>query len=96
MSNSGQSPDEPTPKNTPEPGPSRVRGSMPVPKSKRGVKGFLNEVVREMKKVSWPTRPETNRLTTVVLAVCVLLVVFLSVIGYVFQFVIDMVTKGRV
>jgi preprotein translocase subunit SecE len=96
MSNSGPSPDDPKPKNTPEPTSGKPRGGVPVPKSKRGAKGFFNEVVREMKKVSWPTRPETNRLTTVVLAVCVLLVAFLSAIGFVFGFVIDFITKGRV
>lgn len=96
MTNSGSSPDDQTPKNTPETAAGRPRGGVPVPKSKRGAKGFLNEVGREMKKVSWPTKPETNRLTTVVLAVCVILVTFLSVIGYVFQFVIDFITKGRV
>jgi preprotein translocase subunit SecE len=45
-------------------------GSVPIPKSKRGFKAFLNDVSRELKKVHWPTRKETNRLTGVVLAVC--------------------------
>ncbi|AIE83425.1 preprotein translocase subunit SecE [Fimbriimonas ginsengisoli] len=96
MSNSGSGPDDPKQKNLPEPGSSRPRGGVPVPKSKRGLKGFFNEVVREMKKVSWPTRAETNRLTGVVLAVCVMLVIFLTTIGYVFQFIVDFITKGRV
>jgi preprotein translocase SecE subunit len=97
MSTSGPSPDDPKNNKSPESGPSRQRGSLPVPKAKRGgLKGFYNEVVREMKKVSWPTRTETNRLTGVVLAVCVMLVTFLSVVGFVFGFVIDLITKGRV
>jgi len=96
MSNTASSPDEPR-DNKPAPaGTGKARGSVPVPKSKRGLKGFYNEVIREMKKVSWPTRPETNRLTGVVLAVCVMLVTFLSVLGFVFGFAIDLVTKGRV
>jgi len=49
-----------------------------------------------MKKVSWPTRAETNRLTGVVLAVCAMVVVFLTGLGYLFQFVVDFITKGKV
>lgn len=99
MSNSGSSPD-PQDKRALEAGQSggtgRPRGGVPVPSSKRGLKGFMNEVRREMKKVSWPTKPETNRLTGVVLAVCLLLVAFLTAIGAVFGFVIDFITKGHV
>jgi len=43
---------------------------VPLPKSKRGFKAFLNDVSRELKKVHWPDKKETNRLTGVVLAVC--------------------------
>lgn len=73
--------------NTPasaSPAPSGGRGNrVPLPKSKRGFGGFLTDVRREMTKVSWPTVPETNRLTLVVLAVCGLLVVILGVMGFV-------------
>ena len=71
-------------------------GSLPVPKSRRGPKGFFNEVVREMKKVSWPSKAETHRLTYVVLAVCGLLVATLTVMSYVFGVIIDLITKGTV
>ena len=47
-----------------------------------------------MKKVTWPTRQETNRLTGVVLVVCLMLVAILSVLGYVFNIAIDFITKG--
>jgi preprotein translocase SecE subunit len=94
MSNSGSSPDDPKDSKAPVTG-GKARGSLPVPKSKRGLKGFYNEVVREMKKVTWPTRAETNRLTTVVLAVCLLLVTLLSALGFVFGFVIDILTGVR-
>ncbi len=94
MSNSGSGPDDQKDDKTPvgAKAPKAPRGALPVPKSRRGLKGFYNEVVREMKKVSWPTRPETTRLTTVVLAVCILLVTFLSVEGFVFGFIIDLLT----
>ena len=71
-------------------------GGLPLPKSKGGLKGFYNEVVREMKKVTWPTRSETNRLTGVVLAVTILCVTVLTVLGLLFGTIIDLLTKGTV
>lgn len=55
---------------------------IPLPKSKRGMRGFWTEVVRELKKVSWPTAKETSRLTGVVLAVCTFLVLALMVMNF--------------
>ncbi|MGV3614910.1 MAG: preprotein translocase subunit SecE [Fimbriimonas sp.] len=96
MSNSGQSPDEPKGQNnTPAQAP-RSKGGVPTPKMSRGPKAFLNEVGRELKKVSWPTKAETNRLTGVVLTVCVLAGAVLSGMGFLFGLVIDFITKGRV
>jgi len=103
MASNGPTPDEPNDQGAlakgaqkdnkaNEPGGSRPRGGVPVPRSKRGLRGFLAEVQREMKKVSWPTRAETNRLTGVVLAVCILLVAYLSILGFVSGFVIDLLT----
>ncbi len=70
-------------------------GGIPIPKSKRGLPGFLADVRRELTKVSWPTVPETNRLTGVVLAVCALLAVVLGVLGGLIGFVIDFLTGAR-
>lgn len=80
-----------------EPKGAKPNTSLPTPKFKksRGIKGFLTDVGREMKKVSWPTRQETNRLTGVVLAVCLMLVVILTVLGFVFEQVINFITKGQ-
>jgi preprotein translocase subunit SecE len=72
------------------------KGSLPLPSSRRGIKGFYNEVVREMKRVSWPTKAETHRLTGVVLTTCVALVVLLSAMGYIFDTVIRLITTGKV
>jgi len=80
--------------NTNQGEPSKGRGSVPIPKSKRGVKGFFNEVGREMKKVSWPTRAETNRLTAVVLVVCAGLVVLFTALSVVFDTLVSLLTKG--
>ena len=47
-----------------------------------------------MKKVSWPTRHETNRLTGVVLAVTIMSVLVLTGLGIVFSTLVNLVTKG--
>ncbi|HEY0868329.1 MAG TPA: preprotein translocase subunit SecE [Fimbriimonas sp.] len=75
----------------------RKQASLPTPDIKRkGPKRFFAEVGREMRKVDWPSRSETNRLTGVVLAVCGLIVAFLTIMGYVFDILITLITTGRV
>lgn len=39
---------------------------------------FMKEIVAELKKVTWPTRQETIKLTTVVIAVSLLVGVFIG------------------
>ena len=80
--------------NTNQNEPTKGRGSVPIPKSKRGFKGFFSEVGREMKKVSWPTKSETNRLTGVVLIVCAGLVVLFLGLSYGFDTIVSVITKG--
>ena len=53
------------------------QGSIAIPKSRRGFKGFLNEVKREANKIDWPAPKETTRLTGIVLAVCGMIVAVL-------------------
>lgn len=72
--------------------PRKPQGGLPVPRSSRGLKGYFQEVRREIKKVNWPTIPETHRLTGVVLGVCALLVAILTGLGAVFGFVVDFLT----
>lgn len=72
--------------------PRKPGGSIAVPKSKRGMKGYFAEVKREIKKVSWPTVPETHRLTGVVLGVCAMIVAILTGLGLVFGFIVDFLT----
>ncbi len=52
---------------------------------KRGLKGFYRDVVREMKHVHWPSRQETNRLTGVVMAVCLITIGVLTALSFVFD-----------
>jgi preprotein translocase SecE subunit len=67
---------------------------LPTPNLKKGGKRFFADVGREMKKVDWPARSETNRLTGVVLAVCAIVVAILSTMGWVFEVLINLLTAG--
>ena len=49
----------------------------------RGFKAFIEGVIREMRRVVWPTLPDTARLTAMVLIVCVVFVVYLWAAGIV-------------
>lgn len=70
--------------------------SIATPKFKRGLKGFIADTRREMKKVTWPSRKETNRLTFVVLSLVVACAVMLSVMGWFSDVVVQIITKGHV
>lgn len=72
----------------------KLASSIPLPKSKRGIKGFYKDVVREMKHVTWPTRHEATRLTGVVLAVCALIAVMLLVLSLVFDVAFRILFRG--
>jgi preprotein translocase SecE subunit len=69
-------------------------GSVPVPRMKRGVRGFYKDVVREMKHVTWPRPQETSRLTGVVLAVCAMIVVLLMLATFVFGTVVNAIVNS--
>jgi len=63
---------------TPQPG-----SSIPVPKAARGgLKGYIADVTRELKKVDWPPVKETNRLTGVVLAICILIAAVMTIMSF--------------
>lgn len=78
------------------PSTTKAPSSIPTPKSRRGMKGFFNEVGREMKKVTWPTRKETTRLTLVVFSVCTIIVLVLYVLSFVFEHMVNLLTRGAV
>jgi preprotein translocase SecE subunit len=69
-------------------------GSVPVPKLRRGVKGFYRDVIREMKHVTWPRPQETTRLTGVVLIVCAGIIVLLQLATFVFGKVVHAIVSG--
>jgi preprotein translocase subunit SecE len=51
---------------------------------------FFEDVVKEMKKVTWPTKPELMESTKVVIVVCLVLAGF----TYVIDMLINQVFKG--
>lgn len=51
---------------------------------------FFEDVTKEMKKVTWPTKPELMESTKVVIVVCLVLAGF----TYVIDMIINQVFKG--
>lgn len=70
--------------------PSRI----PLPSSKRGLTGFISETLAEMRRVHWPTKPETTRLTGVVITVCVGSVLLLYGLQIAFEQILHIITTG--
>ncbi|MBI1938856.1 MAG: preprotein translocase subunit SecE [Ignavibacteriales bacterium] len=57
---------------------------------KEKIINFVNDVVKEMKKVTWPSRDELKESTTIVIAVCLILAAF----TYVIDMAISQLFKG--
>lgn len=57
---------------------------------KEKIIAFFQDVVKEMKKVTWPTKQELLESTRVVIIVCIVLAVF----TYVIDMLISQVIKG--
>ena len=61
---------------------------------KRGPKTYFIELIRELKKVTWPAPRETTRLFGIVLAVCLMVVVILTTLSLGVDVLIKGLTKG--
>lgn len=57
---------------------------------KEKIKNFVNDVVKEMKKVTWPTRDELKESTQIVVIVCLIF----AALTYVIDMVISQIFKG--
>ncbi|TDQ34694.1 preprotein translocase subunit SecE [Aureibacillus halotolerans] len=55
------------------------------------ITSFLRDVVKEMKKVSWPKKKELFRYTVTVLATVAFMTVFFAVADYGISAVIDLI-----
>lgn len=56
---------------------------------------FATDVLDELKKVSWPTRKETIRLTTIVIAVSLIIGLYVGIIDILLAKGLEFVTKFR-
>lgn len=68
-----------------------TRGAKPPAQPKRRLKvpSFLEEIIAELKKVTWPTREETAYLTMVVIIVAVAAGFVLGIVDLFFSWLID-------
>jgi len=57
---------------------------------KEKIINFVNDVVKEMKKVTWPTKEELKESTVVVVVVCLILALF----TYVIDMSLNQILKG--
>ncbi|MFA7228695.1 MAG: preprotein translocase subunit SecE [Melioribacteraceae bacterium] len=57
---------------------------------KEKIINFVNDVVKEMKKVTWPTRDELKESTSIVIVVCLVL----SVFTYVVDMAVNKILQG--
>ena len=60
-------------------------------KAKKSRFAFIGDTISELRKVVWPTRQETTRLTIMVLIVCVVMGIVLGTIDYGFAELISKV-----
>lgn len=54
---------------------------------------FVKEAKAELLKVSWPTKQEAIRLTTVVIAVSIIVGIYIGVLDFFFTKIIQVVLK---
>lgn len=59
------------------------------------IRGFLNEVVEELKKVSWPSRRDLKNSTGLVIVSMLLLMVFIGVMDLVLNGIIGFIIGRR-
>ncbi len=57
---------------------------------KEKIKSFFEDIVKEMRKVTWPTKAELVESTKIVIVVCIILAGF----AYVIDMLINQVIKG--
>jgi preprotein translocase subunit SecE len=55
---------------------------------KEKIVNFFNDVVKEMKKVTWPTKDELKESTLIVIVVCLLIAAFTYAIDMAISYII--------
>lgn len=56
---------------------------------------FTGEIIDELKKVSWPTKKETGRLTAVVIIVSLIIGIYIGIIDIFLAKGLEFITKFR-
>ncbi len=56
---------------------------------------FATDVLEELKKVTWPTKSETVRLTTIVIVVSLIIGLYVGIIDILLAKGLEIVTKFR-
>lgn len=62
---------------------------MSLPSFRKGFRQFVEDIVKEMKRVVWPTKEDVVRLTALVVLVCIVFMVYLWVCGTIMQILLD-------
>lgn len=57
--------------------------------------GFVSEVIDEMKKVTWPTKNQTIRLTTIVVLISLIIGLYIGIIDVLLAKGLELMTKFR-
>lgn len=56
---------------------------------------FATDIIDELKKVSWPTKAETVRLTTIVIIVSLIIGLYVGIIDILLAKGLEVITKFR-
>lgn len=56
---------------------------------------FAADVVGELKKVTWPSRKETTRLTLIVIVISLIIGVYIGIIDILLAKTLEIITKAR-
>lgn len=57
------------------------------------IKSFFQESVQELKRVDWPTRQETTRLTIIVIIISLAVAIFLGALDFAFTRLLQLFIK---
>lgn len=57
--------------------------------------GVASEIIEELKKVTWPTKKETMRLTAVVIIVSLIIGIYIGIIDILLAKGLEVITKFR-
>ncbi len=58
------------------------------------IRAFLQEAHQELKRVDWPTKNETTRLTAVVIILSLAVALFLGVLDFIFTYLLKLLISA--